>query len=113
MMNNQKAQTQECCSAKLISRVITYMLHYYKFPFLLVVGLYSDHGHRHSRAAPPFRRPWSMITLRLCWPMAPDDFSGLASDLFRLACVMAVGVIASVLPTTGSWSMSARGPCAA
>ena len=66
---NEKQQADRTATAtKLISRVIRYMLHYYKYPFLLVVAcimitavatVIPPHSHNHSSSARPcyFPRP--------------------------------------------------------
>ena len=79
-------------AAKLINRVIRYMLHYYKYPFLLVIlcilitAVATVIG-----ATFPQTLVDDYITPVL--RNGTDDFSGLASDLIRLACIMGVGVI--------------------
>ena len=79
-------------AAKLITRVIRYMLHYYKIPFLLVIvcilitAIATVIG-----ATFPQTLVDDYITPML--QNGTDDFSGLASDLIRLACIMGVGVI--------------------
>ena len=90
---NEKQQSDRTATAtKLIGRVIRYMLHYYKYPFLLVIAcilvtaLATVIG-----AAFPQTLVDDYITPMLA--NGTDDFSGLASDLFHLACVMGVGVI--------------------
>lgn len=91
-MNDQKARPRAAVSKKLIGRVIRYMLHYYKIPFIIVVicilltAIATVVG-----ATFPQKLVDNYIT-----PMLADgsrDFSGLASDLFQLACVMGMGVI--------------------
>lgn len=90
---NEKQQSDRTATAtKLIGRVIRYMLHYYKYPFLLVIAcilvtaLATVIG-----AAFPQTLVDDYITPMLA--NGTDDFSGLASDLVRLACVMGVGVV--------------------
>ena len=79
-------------ATKLITRVIRYMLHYYKYPFLLVIvcilitAIATVIG-----ATFPQTLVDDYITPML--QNGTDDFSGLASDLIRLACIMGVGVI--------------------
>ena len=79
-------------ATKLISRVIRYMLHYYKIPFIIVVvcilitAIATVIG-----ATFPQTLVDDYITPML--QNGSDDFSGLAKDLFQLACIMAVGVI--------------------
>lgn len=77
---------------KLISRVIRYMLHYYKIPFvfviicILITAIATVVG-----ATFPQTLVDDYITPMLA--SGSKDFSGLASDLVRLACVMGIGVI--------------------
>ncbi len=93
-MNNQKSRPRSVAATKLISRVITYMLHYYKFPFLLVVACILITA---IATVVGSTFPQTLVDDYITPMLAngSDDFSGLASDLFRLACVMAVGVIAA------------------
>ena len=79
-------------ATKLISRVIRYMLHYYKYLFLLVVVCILITAIAHGGG--------SHISQTLVddyiTPMLANgsrDFGVLAKDLVQLACVMAVGVI--------------------
>ena len=90
--NEKKSGSRVNTASKLINRVIRYMLHYYKFPFLLVIvcilitAIATVVG-----ATFPQTLVDDYITPMLS--SGSDDFSGLASDLVRLACVMGVGVI--------------------
>lgn len=79
-------------AAKLINRVIRYMLHYYKYPFLLVILCILITAVATVIGA---TFPQTLVDDYIT-PMlrnGTDDFSGLASDLIQLACVMGVGVI--------------------
>ena len=79
-------------AAKLINRVIRYMLHYYKYPFLLVILCILITAVATVIGA---TFPQTLVDDYIT-PMlrnGTDDFSGLASDLIRLACIMGVGVI--------------------
>ena len=90
---NEKQQTDRTATAtKLISRVIRYMLHYYKYPFLLVVACIMITAVATVIGA---TFPQTLVDDYITPMLAngTDDFSGLASDLVRLACVMGVGVI--------------------
>ena len=79
---------------KLISRVIRYMLHYYKYPFILVIVCILINAIATVVGATfPQKLVDDYITPMLA--SGSDDFSGLASDLFRLACIMGIGVIAA------------------
>ena len=91
-MKDQKSGSRVNTATKLISRVIRYMLHYYKFPFLLVIicilitAIATVVG-----ATFPQTLVDDYITPML--KTRSDDFSGLASQLVRLACIMGIGVI--------------------
>lgn len=91
-MSNKQSRPEKTSATKLISRVIRYMLHYYKIPFLLVIvcilitAIATVVG-----ATFPQTLVDDYITPMLA--NGSDDFSGLAADLLQLACVMAVGVI--------------------
>ena len=91
-MKDQKSGSRVNTATKLISRVIRYMLHYYKFPFLLVIicilitAIATVVG-----ATFPQTLVDDYITPML--ETGSDDFSGLASQLVRLACIMGIGVI--------------------
>ena len=90
--NEKKSEDRVNTATKLINRVIRYMLHYYKYPFLLVIvcilitAIATVVG-----ATFPQTLVDDYITPML--QNGTDDFSGLASDLIRLACIMGVGVI--------------------
>lgn len=91
-MSNKQSRPEKTSATKLNSRVIRYMLHYYKIPFLLVIvcilitAIATVVG-----ATFPQTLVDDYITPMLA--NGSDDFSGLAADLLHLACVMAVGVI--------------------
>ena len=90
--NEQQSQARSARATKLISRVIRYMLHYYKIPFFIVIvcilltAIATVVG-----ATFPQTLVDDYITPML--QNGTDDFGGLASDLFRLACIMAGGVL--------------------
>ncbi len=93
-MNQKKSEIRENASMKLISRVIRYMLHYYKFPFLLViVCILINAATTVIGATFPQTLVDDYITPMLA--SGSKDFSGLASDLVCLACIMGIGVIAA------------------
>ena len=79
-------------ATNLIRRVIQYMLHYYKIPFLIVVLCIMITA---IATVVGSTFPQTLIDDYITPMLAngSDDFSGLASDLIRLACIMAVGVI--------------------
>ena len=91
-INERKSQDRSARATKLISRVIRYMLHYYKIPFFIVIvcilltAIATVVG-----ATFPQTLVDDYITPML--QNGTDDFDGLASDLFRLACIMAGGVL--------------------
>ena len=90
--NENNSGSRTSTATKLISRVIRYMLHYYKIPFLLVIvcilitAIATVIG-----ATFPQTLVDDYITPML--QNGTDDFSGLARDLIQLACVMGVSVI--------------------
>ncbi len=79
-------------ATRLINRVIRYMLHYYKIPFLIVLACILVTAIATVVGATfPQKLVDDYIT-----PMLQNgsrDFSGLASDLVQLVCIMALGVI--------------------
>ena len=88
----KKSGSRTNAATRLISRVIRYMLHYYKYPFLLVIACILITAIATVVGA---TFPQTLVDDYIT-PMlqnGSNDFSGLAKDLFRLACVMAVGVI--------------------
>ena len=91
-MSNKQSRPEKTSATKLISRVIRYMLHYYKIPFLLVIvcilitAIATVVG-----ATFPQTLVDDYITPMLA--NGSNDFSGLAADLVQLACIMAIGVI--------------------
>ena len=90
--NVKKSGGRVNTATRLINRVIRYMLHYYKYPFILVIvcilitAIATVVG-----ATFPQTLVDDYITPML--QHGTDDFSGLASDLIRLAFIMGVGVI--------------------
>ena len=82
-------------ATKLLKRVIQYMLHYYKVPFIIVIACILITAIATVVGA---TFPQTLVDDYIM-PMlqnGSNDFSGLASDLIRLACVMAVGVITAL-----------------
>ncbi len=91
-MNEKKSGGRANTATKLINRVIRYMLHYYKIPFLIVIACILITAIATVVGATfPQKLVDDYITPML--QNGSDDFSGLASDLFRLACIMGIGVI--------------------
>ena len=91
-MNDKKSRPEVTAATRLISRVIRYMLHYYKFPFLLVIvcilvtAIATVVGSTFSqRLVDDYIIP--MLNT------GSDDFANLARDLIQLVCLMAVGVV--------------------
>ncbi len=91
-MNDQKSKPRAAASAKLVIRVIRYMLHYYKIPFAIVVLCILLTAIATVVGA---TFPQTLVDDYI-EPMLANgsrDFSGLAADLFQLVCVMGMGVI--------------------
>ncbi|HIS26751.1 MAG TPA: ABC transporter ATP-binding protein [Candidatus Pullilachnospira intestinigallinarum] len=91
-MSNKKSRPEVNTATKLSSRVIRYMLHYYKYLFLLVVVCILITAIATVVGA---TFPQTLVDDYIT-PMLANgsrDFGGLAKDLVQLACVMAVGVI--------------------
>ena len=79
-------------SPKVVGRVIRYMLHYYKIPFFFVIVCIVITAVATVVGA---TFPQTLVDDYIT-PMLKNgsrDFSGLASQIVRLACIMAVGVI--------------------
>ena len=91
-MNKKQSRPEVGIATKLIKRVIRYMLHYYKIPFLFViVCILITAIDTVVGATFPQTLVDDYITPMLA--NGSRDFSGLAADLVRLACVMGLGVI--------------------
>lgn len=93
-INQKKNEIRENESMKVISRVIRYMLHYYKYPFVLVIVCILINAVTTVIGA---TFPQTLVDDYIT-PMLANgskDFSGLAADLVRLACIMGIGVIAA------------------
>ena len=91
-MSEKKQKFETRAATKLLKRVIQYMLHYYKVPFIIVIACILITAIATVVGA---TFPQTLVDDYIM-PMlqnGSNDFSGLASDLIRLACVMAVGVI--------------------
>ena len=90
--NAKKPEGRMNTATRLINRVIRYMLHYYKIPFLIVLACILVTAIATVVGATfPQKLVDDYIT-----PMLQNgsrDFSGLASDLVQLVCIMALGVI--------------------
>lgn len=91
-ISEKKSGSRMNTASKLISRVIRYMLHYYKYPFLIVIACILITAIATVVGATfPQKLVDDYITPMLT--NGSDDFSGLASDLIQLVCIMGVGVI--------------------
>ena len=89
---NEKKQASRAASPKVVGRVIRYMLHYYKIPFFFViVCIVITAAATVIGATFPQTLVDDYITPML--KSGSSDFSGLTSQIVRLACIMAVGVI--------------------
>ena len=92
MSEKKQGRPEVSIASKLIRRVIGYMLHYYKYPFILVVVCILITAIATVVGA---TFPQTLVDDYIV-PMLSSgsrDFSGLARDLIQLACVMGVGVI--------------------
>ncbi len=91
-MKKKKTKAQFRSASDIIKRVIQYMLHYYKIPFLLVIACILITAVATVVGATfPQKLVDDYITPMLA--NGSNDFSSLASDLVQLACVMAIGVV--------------------
>lgn len=91
-INEKPSGSRVNTAVRLINRVIRYMLHYYKIPFLIVVICILITAIATVVGA---TFPQTLIDDHIT-PMHESgsrDFSSLASDLIRLVCIMATGVI--------------------
>ena len=91
-MNKQKTSTP--AATAVLNRVLRYMLHYYKVPFALVIVCIVITAIA-TVAGSTF--PQTLVDDYIT-PMLESgsrDFSGLARDLTRLACIMGIGVVAA------------------
>lgn len=91
-INEKPSGSRVNTAVRLINRVIRYMLHYYKISFLIVVICILITAIATVVGA---TFPQTLIDDHIT-PMLESgsrDFSSLASDLIRLVCIMATGVI--------------------
>lgn len=91
-INEKPSGSRVNTAVRLINRAIRYMLHYYKIPFLIVVICILITAIATVVGA---TFPQTLIDDHIT-PMLESgsrDFSSLASDLIRLVCIMATGVI--------------------
>ena len=78
----------------VLKRVLGYMLHYYKYLFILVIGCILVSAVCTVIGA---TFPQTLIDGYIV-PMletGSQDFSGLKHDVIQLCCIMAVGLVAS------------------
>ena len=93
-MRDKHARTGVSAVAAPIKRVVRYMLHYYKYPFIIVVACILINAVATVIGA---SFPQKLVD-NYIMPMlsqGSDDFGSLRSDLIQLACVMGIGVIAA------------------
>ena len=78
----------------VLNRVLGYMLHYYKYLFVAVIGCILVSAVCTVVGA---TFPQTLIDdyIEPMLSSGSRDFSGLANDIKRLACIMGAGVIAS------------------
>ena len=93
-MNEKNTPAARTNGPAVLKRVIAYMLHYYKYLFILVICCIVLSAIATVVGA---SFPQTMIDDYITPMLASGstDFSGLASQLIRLACVMAVGIVAA------------------
>lgn len=93
-MSDKHARTGVSAVAAPIKRVVRYMLHYYKYPFIIVVAcILINVVATVIGASFPQKLVDNYIMPMLS--QGSDDFGSLRSDLIQLACVMGIGVIAA------------------
>ena len=93
-MTKQKTEKKPAFSLKVLSRVVKYMLHYYKIPFILVVACILVSAVTTVIGA---TFPQTLVDDYIT-PMLKNGshaFSGLAGQLIRLVIIMGIGVIAA------------------
>ena len=93
-MNEKKRRPRVASASRPVGRVIGYMLHYYKYLFLLVIACILINAVATVVGA---TFPQKLVD-NYIMPMlntGSDDFSNLARDLFQLAGIMAIGVVAA------------------
>lgn len=91
-MNQKKSRPSVTATTTLLKRIIKYMLHYYKIPFLLVIICIMITA---IATVVGSTFPQTLVDDYIT-PMLANgsrDFSGLAKDLIQLVCIMALGVI--------------------
>lgn len=92
----KKSVTRTETVSRVISRVIRYMLHYYKLPFFFVILCIMMTAVATVMGATfPQTLVDDYITPML--KSGSENFSGLAKQLVRLVCILAVGIITAFL----------------
>ena len=91
-MSEKKQKFETRAATKLLRRVIQYMLHYYKVPFIIVIACILITAIATVVGA-TFLQTLVDDYIMPMLQNGSSDFNGLASDLIRLACIMAVGVV--------------------
>ena len=81
-------------AGQVLGRVIRYMLHHYKFPFALVIVCIIVNAVS-SVVGASFPQTLVDDYIEPMLASGSTDFSGLASQIIRLVCIMAVGVVAA------------------
>ena len=81
-------------AGQVLGRVIRYMLHHYKFPFALVIVCIIVNAVS-SVVGASFPQTLVDDYIEPMLASGSTDFSGLASQIVRLVCIMAVGVVAA------------------
>ena len=91
-MNEKKTGSRAATAGQMVRRVVGYMLHYYKWPFLLVVLCILITAIATVVGA---TFPQTLVDdyIEPMLASGSRDFSGLARDLVQLACVMGLGVV--------------------
>ena len=81
-------------AGQVLGRVIRYMLHHYKFPFALVIVCIIVNA---VSSVVGGQLPQTLVDdyIEPMLASGSTDFSGLASQIIRLVCIMAVGVVAA------------------
>ena len=90
-MNQKKSKL---AATGVLGRVVRYMLHHYKFPFALVIVCIIVNAVS-SVVGASFPKTLVDDYIEPMLASGSTDFSGLASQIIRLVCIMAVGVVAA------------------
>ena len=82
----------------VLKRVIGFMLHYYRYLFILVIGCILVSAVCTVTAA-TFPQTLIRDYLEPMLKSGSQDFSGLLQDIIRLCCLMAVGCLLYTSPS--------------